>query len=105
MQGALLADVCANQFRGECAVLVAAVDEGVAAELLSNSSGLPTEVLLGRLSDRLQANRGVSSDLARWGVESWGGCPRSGGRGKYSGDVQDGRPNAADRPRRRRRRD
>jgi len=68
---ALLADVCANQFRGECAVLVAAVDEGLAGELLSNSSGLPTEVLLGRLSDRLRANRGVSADLARWGVESW----------------------------------
>jgi hypothetical protein len=68
---ALLADVCANEFRGECAVLVAAVEEGVAGELLSNSSGLPPEVLLSRLSDRLQANRGVSSDLARWGVESW----------------------------------
>jgi hypothetical protein len=68
---ALLADVCANQFRGECAVLVAAVEEGVAGELLSNSSGLPTEVLLGRLSDRLHANRGVSADLARWGLESW----------------------------------
>jgi hypothetical protein len=68
---ALLADVCTNQFRGECAVLVAAVEEGVAGELLSNSSGLPAEVLLVRLSDRLQTNRGVSSDLARWGVESW----------------------------------
>jgi hypothetical protein len=68
---ALLADVCGDGFRGECAVLVAAVEEGVAGELLSSSSGLPTEVLLGRLSDRLQANRGVSSDLARWGVESW----------------------------------
>jgi hypothetical protein len=68
---ALLADVCGDGFRGECAVLVAAVEEGIAGELLSSSSGLPTEVLLGRLSDRLQANRGVSSDLARWGVESW----------------------------------
>jgi hypothetical protein len=68
---ALLADVCGDGFRGECAVLVAAVEEGVAGELLTSSSGLPTEVLLGRLSDRLQANRGVSSDLARWGVESW----------------------------------
>jgi hypothetical protein len=43
----------------------------VKPQLLNRSSGLPTEVLLGRLSDRLQANRGVSSDLARWGVESW----------------------------------
>ena len=68
---ALLADVCGDQFRGECAVLVAAVEEGVARDLLSTSSGLPAEVLLGRLSDRLQANRGVSADLARWSVESW----------------------------------
>jgi hypothetical protein len=68
---ALLADVCGNQYRGECAVLVAAVEEGVAGELLGSSSGLPTEVLLGRLSDRLHENRGVSSDLARWSLESW----------------------------------
>jgi len=68
---ALLADVCGNRFRGECAVLVAAVEEGVADELLSSSSGLPTEVLLDRLSDRLQTNRGVSVDLARWSVECW----------------------------------
>jgi hypothetical protein len=62
---ALLADVCGNQYRGECAVLVTAVEEGVAADLLSRSSGLPAEVLLGRLSDRLQAERGISPDLAR----------------------------------------
>jgi hypothetical protein len=68
---ALLADVCGNQYRGECAVLVTAVEEGVAADLLSRSSGLPAEVLLGRLSDRLQAERGISPDLARWGVECW----------------------------------
>ncbi len=64
--------MCGDRYRGECAVLVTAVEEGVAGELLSNSSSaLPTEVLLGRLSDRLHANRGVSTDLARWGVESW----------------------------------
>jgi len=50
---------------------VAAAEEGVARELLSSSSGLPEEVLLERLSQRLHANRGVSSDLARWSVESW----------------------------------
>jgi class 3 adenylate cyclase len=68
---ALLADVCGNQFRGECAVLVAAVEEGVAGNLLSDSSGLPKEMLLKQLSQRLQIERGLSSDLARWSVESW----------------------------------
>jgi hypothetical protein len=68
---ALLGDVCRNQYRAECAVLVAAVEEGVAGDLLSTSSGLPVEVLLGRLSDRLQADRGISPDLARWSVECW----------------------------------
>jgi hypothetical protein len=68
---ALLADVCGDRFRGECTVLVAAVEEGVVGELLSNSIGLPKKVLLDRLSGRLQANRGVSADLARWSVESW----------------------------------
>jgi hypothetical protein len=68
---ALLADVCGDRFRGECAVLVGVIEEGVAGELLSSSSGLPTEVLLDRLSRRLQVNRGISADLARWSVESW----------------------------------
>ena len=68
---ALLADVCGNQYRAECAVLVAAVDEGVAGDLLGSSSGLPTEVLLGRLSERLHTNRGVADELARWSVETW----------------------------------
>jgi hypothetical protein len=68
---ALLADVCGDQFRGECAVLIAAVEVGVAGELLNTASSLPAEVLLGRLSERLQTNRGVSADLARWGVECW----------------------------------
>jgi pilus assembly protein CpaE len=69
---ALLADVlCGDGFRAQRAVLVGAVQEGIAGELLSNSSGLPTEMLLDRLSHRLQANRGISSDLARWSVECW----------------------------------
>jgi hypothetical protein len=68
---ALLADMCGDRFRGERAVLVAAVEEGIAGELLSSSSGLPKEMLLNRLSHRLEANRGVSSDLARWSVECW----------------------------------
>src|ERR1700726_2404832 len=50
---ALLADVCGEGFRGECATLVAAVEEGITGELLSTSSGMPKEMLLARLSRRL----------------------------------------------------
>ena len=68
---ALLADICGIHFRGECAVLVAAVEEGVPAELVRDGSGLPKDVLLDRLSHSLQTDRGVSPDLARWSVETW----------------------------------
>ena len=46
---AALADACRNEFRAECAVLVAVVQEGLAENLISSSGTLPKEVLLDRL--------------------------------------------------------
>ena len=68
---ALLRDLCGNESKREIFVLVSAVREQVPAELVGSSDGLPKEVLLGRLSKRMQDNLGIGGGLARWGVESW----------------------------------
>jgi holliday junction DNA helicase RuvB len=67
---ALLRDVCGERKR-EIFVLVSAARERVGADLLESASGLPVEVLLGRLTKRLHENLGLPDNLARWGVESW----------------------------------
>jgi hypothetical protein len=67
---ALLRDLCPGHGR-EIHVLVHALRERVAAELLTASAGMPREMLLGRLSKRLEDGIALSPDAARWGVESW----------------------------------
>jgi uncharacterized RDD family membrane protein YckC len=66
----LLRDVC-GQYRREIAVLINAAKEGVATDLLS-SQNIPTNILLTRLTKRLQDNFGLEQEAARWAVESWG---------------------------------
>ncbi len=67
---ALLLDVCGD-FRKEVNVLTACVEEDVARDLLRTSAGTPIEVLIARLTRRLEEAQGLASDGARWGVESW----------------------------------
>ncbi|NNF08764.1 MAG: toll/interleukin-1 receptor domain-containing protein [Acidimicrobiia bacterium] len=66
---ALLRDV-AGEHRAEVAVLVAAAEEGVGATLLQSSEGL-TPQAGERLVLRLQQNRALAEDAARWAVDSW----------------------------------
>jgi len=66
---AFLRDV-AGEHRAEVAVLVAAAEEGVGATLLQSSEGL-TPQAAERLVRRLQQNRALAEDAARWAVESW----------------------------------
>lgn len=66
----LLRDFC-GQYRREIAVLINAAKEGVATDLLS-SQNIPTNILLTRLTKRLQNNFGLEEEAARWAVESWG---------------------------------
>jgi hypothetical protein len=66
----LLRDMC-GEHRREIHVLVRALDERVAADLLQSSQSLPVAVLLSRLSKRLQDNQGIAEEFARWAVESW----------------------------------
>jgi hypothetical protein len=67
---ALLRDYC-GQYRGEISVLVNALKEKVAADLLSSQNTVPLEVLLARLTQRLQDNLYLEKEAARWAVESW----------------------------------
>ena len=67
---ALLKDTC-GQYRPEIAVLVGALREGVAADLLASQNSVPQTVLLARLTKRLHDNLALTEDAAKWGVESW----------------------------------
>ena len=67
---ALLKDTC-GQYRPEIAVLVGALREGVAADLLASQNSVPQTVLLARLTKRLHDNQALTEDAAKWGVESW----------------------------------
>ena len=67
---ALLRDLC-GEHRREISVLVAAQKERVAADLLASQDGVPREVLLTRLTRRLQDNLGLTEEAARWAVDSW----------------------------------
>src|SRR5262249_6308807 len=67
----LLSDFC-GQHRREIHVLVNALKERVAVDMLSSSaSSLPPAVLLTRLTKRLQDNLGMAEDAAQWAVDSW----------------------------------
>ena len=66
----LLLDYCA-EYRREVNILMDALEEQVAAELLMSSERESYEGLLSRLSWRLCENYGIAEDFARWGVESW----------------------------------
>src|SRR5438132_9249803 len=67
---ALLRDSC-GQYRKEINALIDALKERIASELLSSSVSIPIELLIARLSKRLQDNRNVTEEAARWSVESW----------------------------------
>jgi len=63
----LLRDLCAEH-RRELFVLVSALKEGVAADLLASTGSEPQQVLLARLTARLQENLALAEDAARWAV-------------------------------------
>jgi nitrous oxidase accessory protein NosD len=67
---ALLRDHC-GQYKREINVLVGALRERVAADLMASSTVLPAGVLRARLERRLRDNLGLSEEASRWAVESW----------------------------------
>ena len=67
---ALLKDLCPQQKR-EIFLLVGALREGVAKELLKPNQLLPMETVISRLSQKLYDELGFDIGLAQWAVESW----------------------------------
>jgi len=65
-----LRDFC-PEYKREVNVLISALKERVAAELMTASDAIPEELVLERLIRRLYDNRGIAEEFARWAVESW----------------------------------
>ena len=66
---AFLNDYC-GQYRREIFLLISALKQGVAKDLL-NSGNIPVEVLLGRLINQMQNDLGLTKEAAQYAVESW----------------------------------
>ena len=66
----LLKDLC-PQHKREVNLLMGALREGVAKELLKPNQLLPLETVISRLSHKLHDELGFDSALAQWAVESW----------------------------------
>ncbi len=67
---ALLRDLCGVQ-RREINIIIGALEERVAADLLAAGHSGPRDVLLARLAARLRDNLAYTPEAARWGVETW----------------------------------
>jgi hypothetical protein len=67
---ALLKDLCPQHER-EVNLLMGALREGIAKELLKPNQLLPMETVISRLSQKLHDELGFEVGLAQWAVESW----------------------------------
>jgi formylglycine-generating enzyme required for sulfatase activity len=67
---AMLRDLC-GQHKREIFILVNALKQRVAADLLTGGGGLPTVLLLGRLRQRLEDELALTSEAAQWAVDTW----------------------------------
>jgi WD40 repeat protein len=66
----LLRDFC-GEYKREIFVLVSALREEVAADLLALRDSVPYEVASAQLTRRLRDNLALAEDAARWAVDSW----------------------------------
>lgn len=66
----LLKDYC-GQYKKEIFILVCAVREQVAADLLVSKDSVPRRMLSTLLVKRLQKNLALTEEASRWAVESW----------------------------------
>jgi len=67
---ALLRDL-APEHKREIFVLVSALEQGVANDLLALQGQVPTGVLLAQVTAKLQSALALTDEAARWAVESW----------------------------------
>lgn len=68
--GALLKDHC-GQYKREIFVLVNALENRIAEDLIKTSAGVPESILISRLSKRLEGELGLAEIVAKWAVETW----------------------------------
>jgi len=66
----LLKDYC-GQHKKEIFVLVCAVREHIAADLLTSADSMPREMLHALLVKRLQNNLALTEEASKWAVEAW----------------------------------
>ncbi|WP_258007369.1 GUN4 domain-containing protein, partial [Cylindrospermopsis raciborskii] len=66
---AFLRDYC-GEYKREIFLLISALKQGVAKELL-NSSNIPIELLLGRLTKQMENDLGLTKEAAQYAVETW----------------------------------
>ncbi|HEC86063.1 MAG: hypothetical protein DRR08_21535 [Candidatus Parabeggiatoa sp. nov. 2] len=68
-------EACGNDYKLEVFVLIMAIREGVAHELLNPPPDLPVEAWFSHLSQRLYGNSleflGLEKNVAEWAVQSW----------------------------------
>lgn len=67
---ALLRDLCGGN-RREINIIMGALEERVAADLVAAGDSVPRDLLLARLAARLRDNLAYTPEAARWGVETW----------------------------------
>ena len=66
----LLKDLC-GEYRREINVLTSALEERVPLDLLAAERSMPHELLLTKLTKRLEENLGLTGEASRWAVNSW----------------------------------
>ncbi|MCP4105652.1 MAG: DUF1566 domain-containing protein [Desulfobacteraceae bacterium] len=67
---AFLRDLCPEHKR-EINVLIGALRENTASDLMNASDILPKKIILTRLTKQLQDNQAYTEDAAKWAVDSW----------------------------------
>ena len=68
--GALLKDYC-GQYKREIFVLVNALENRIAQELINAPAGIPVTLLFTRLIKRLEDELAMTTEAAQWAMESW----------------------------------
>ena len=67
---AMLRDLC-GAHRREINIIMGALEERVAADLIAAGDSVPLDLLFARLAARLRDNLAYTPEAARWGVETW----------------------------------
>ncbi len=66
----LLRDLC-GAYRREINILTGALEERVPLDLLASHNSMPRELLLARLTKRLEDQLALTEEAAQWAVDSW----------------------------------